>query len=87
MLVLLLLLALVALWALLLPFSLWMRYRNGKARRRAIGWIVGANAWAFAVSAGAFLLGAWIGGHWIADALRDACLGLLAGTAFGLAAL
>jgi hypothetical protein len=83
----LLLLALVALWALLLPVSLWLRYRNGRARRRAIGWVVNANAWALALSAGVFLIGAWIGGHWIADALRDACLGLLAGIAFGLVAL
>lgn len=83
----LLLLALVAAWALLLPLSLWARYRAGKARQRAIGWVVNANAWLLAVAAAAFLPGAWISGHWIAGALRDACLGLAAGIAFGLVGL
>ena len=77
----------LAAWALLLPLSLWLRYRVGKSRQRAVGWIVAANAWALAVSAILFLLGAWIGGHWVADALRDACLGLLAGIALGIAGL
>ena len=80
-------LVLLAAWALLLPLSLWLRYRVGKSRQRAVGWIVAANAWALAVSAILFLLGAWIGGHWVADALRDACLGLLAGIALGIAGL
>ena len=77
-------LVLLAAWALLLPLSLWLRYRVGKSRQRAVGWIVAANAWALAVSTILFLLGAWIGGHWVVDALRDACLGLLAGIALGL---
>lgn len=83
----LLLLALVAAWALLLPLSLWLRYRAGTSRRRAVGWIVAANAWALAVSSVLFLLGAWIGGHWIADALRDAAAGLAVGALLGMVAL
>ena len=34
----------VLLFALLLPFSLIQRYRMGRARRRAIPWVVGLNA-------------------------------------------
>lgn len=41
----LLVLALLVLWVVLLPFVLWARYRNGKARRRAVGWVIRVNAW------------------------------------------
>ena len=36
----LLILAIVALWALLLPISLIQRYRFGRKRRRVQGWVV-----------------------------------------------
>ena len=78
------LLALVALWVVLLPFGLWQRYRLGKARRRALRWAVHVNAWALAVSIVLFLAGAWLGGHWIAGALPHAALGLASGTALGI---
>jgi len=73
----------VALLALLLPFSLWARYRSGRARRRAQGWVVRANAWLFLLSVPLFLLPAWLASHWWPQAGRDALLGLLAGVALG----
>jgi hypothetical protein len=77
----------VALWALLLPFSLWARYRAGRARRRAQGWVVRANAWLLVASLAIYLLSAWIASFWIAPALRDAAIGALAGAAVGIAGL
>ena len=67
----------------LLPVSLWARYRSGRARRRAQGWVVRANAWLFALSVPLFLGPAWIAGHWWPHAPRDALLGLCAGIAVG----
>jgi hypothetical protein len=87
LLVLLVVLVVVALWALLLPVSLWARYRAGRARRRAQGWVVRANAWLLVASLALFLGSAWISSHWIAPALRDAALGALAGIGLGIAGL
>ena len=83
----LLVLVVVALWALLLPVSLWARYRAGRARRRAQGWVIRANAWLLLASLALYLLSAWIASHWVAPALRDAALGALAGGALGIAGL
>ncbi|HEY0661835.1 MAG TPA: DUF1453 domain-containing protein [Lysobacter sp.] len=83
----LLLMALVALWALLLPLALLQRYRLGKARRRAIGWIVRLNAWLLLVSVGVFALSAWLVGHWVDAALLHATAGLGAGILVGIAGL
>jgi hypothetical protein len=80
-------LVVVALWALLLPVSLWARYRSGTARRRAQGWVIRANAWLLAASCALYLGSAWISAHWIAHASRDAALGLLAGVATGIVGL
>jgi hypothetical protein len=77
----------IALWAVLLPFSLWMRYRTGRARRRAQGWVIAANAWLLVVSVGVFLLSAWIANLWVPHALRDAALGLALGVVIGIASL
>src|SRR5436190_2360322 len=52
------LLALVALWLLLLPISLWTRYASGRARRRAQGWVIRGNAWLLACSVPLLLLSA-----------------------------
>jgi hypothetical protein len=62
-------LVLLALWLLLLPVSLWQRYRMGKARRRARPWLVRFNAWALLVSlllfvAGMALTNVWWPGRW-----------------------
>lgn len=83
----LLVLAIIALWAILLPFSLWARYRTGRARRRAQGWAIRINAVLLAVSALLFLLSAWIAGRWIANALVESCVGLLVGTLLGIVSL
>lgn len=73
-------LALFALWLLLLPVSLWARYAAGRARRRAQPWVVRGNAWLLALSLPLFLLCAWAASRWMHAALRDAALGLLLGS-------
>ena len=83
----LLFLALVALWAVMLPFSLWMRYRTGRARRRAQGWVIRGNAWLLLVSLAVFALFTAISAIWLPHALRDAGIGVLAGLLLGLASL
>jgi len=83
----LLVLTFVALWLVLLPFALWARYRAGRARRRAVGWIVRTNAWCMALSLPLFGLSAWWASHWVADALPDAAIGLLLGVLLGIVAL
>ncbi|MEJ7746942.1 MAG: DUF1453 domain-containing protein [Luteimonas sp.] len=83
----LLILGVIALWAVLLPIALLQRYRRGKARRRAQGWVVRGNAVLLAMSAIVFVLGAWIGAQWIVGALRYACIGLGMGMAIGIAGL
>jgi len=77
----------VLLWLVLLPFGLWARYRNGGARRRAVGWVVRANAGLAAVSVLLFLLSAWIANRWVGASLLDGTVGLLAGFAVGALAL
>ena len=78
----------VALLALLLlPVSLWARYRNGRARRRAQGWAVRTNAWLLALSVPLFLASAWVTSVWLPQALHDAAYGLLAGVFLGVISL
>ncbi len=81
------LLALVALWLVLLPISLWARYASGRARRRAQHWVIRANAWLLAFSVPLLLLSAWLASHWMHAALRDASVGLLLGALVGIASL
>jgi hypothetical protein len=80
-------LALVALWLLLLPISLWLRYAAGRARRRAQPWLIRGNAWLLAVSVPLLLASAWLASRWMHAALRDALLGLLVGVLFGIVSL
>lgn len=75
---------LVALWLLLLPVLLWQRYRLGRARQRAIRWVVSTNAWLLAASAAAFLAGAWLGQRWIPGAGTLALAGLGGGLLLGM---
>lgn len=82
-----LLLAVLALWALLLPIALVQRYRLGKRQRRAQPWVVGANAWLLLVSAGVFLAGAWLSSFWIQGAVPHALGGLTLGIALGIVGL
>ena len=80
----LLVLALLALWAVLLPFVLWARYRSGKARRRAVGWVIRANAWLLLSSVPLLLLSAWVTSHWYASAVIETFAGLLLGVLLGI---
>lgn len=82
-----LVLAVIALWAVLLPFSLWARYRNGRARRRAQGWVIRLNAWLLAASAPLLLLSAWLASRWFEHALVEAGGGLLLGALLGVISL
>ena len=79
--------SLVLLWLLLWPLALWQRYRMGRARRRAVAWVAGLNAWSLLVSVLVFLLGAWLSGHWLEAALPYASAGVAAGAALGLLGL
>lgn len=83
----LLVVAVLALWALLLPLAIVQRYRHGKARRRAQPLAVRVNARLLLASVPIYLLGAWVGGHWVAGALAHAVVGLGAGVLAGLAAI
>lgn len=83
----LLVVALVLLWAMLLPLLLVQRYRLGKARRRQYAWVVAANAWTALPSAVLFLLGAWASGQWISGALPWAGAGLTLGLVLGVLGL
>jgi hypothetical protein len=79
----LLLVVVVALWLVLLPFGLWARYRNGGARRRAVGWGVRANAALLALSIPLLLLsglaGEPLGGRRAARRCGRVLAGLLVG--------
>lgn len=76
----LLILVLLALWLVLLPLSLWQRYRMGKARRRAWPWMVRFNGWLLLFSLCVFLAGMALTNLWWPGALGYA----LAGTGIGL---
>lgn len=83
----LLVVAVVLLWLLLLPFALWQRYRMGRARRRAIGWVTAINVWSLLASTLVFLVSAWIAGYWVDAALTHAGAGLAIGLLLGLLGL
>ena len=77
------LLGMVLLFALLVPLSLWQRYRVGKARRLARGWVVTTNLVSMGISVAIFLVGAAITSVWVPRALPYAGLGLVAGLVLG----
>jgi uncharacterized membrane protein YidH (DUF202 family) len=83
----LLLVFLLAVGLVLVPLSLWQRYRYGHKRRRAFGWLVQLNAWMLLLTLPGFLAAAWLGSVWSEDALRDAAIGLLAGGLLGFLGL
>ncbi|MBE2210401.1 MAG: DUF1453 domain-containing protein [Xanthomonadaceae bacterium] len=80
----LLVLAIVALWAVLLPISLIQRYRFGRKRRRVLGWANSVNAWLVLVSLAAFFTSAWMATRWLPQALSMAAIGLAVGIVLGL---
>lgn len=79
--------AVFALWALLLPFALLQRYRSGKARRRAQPLAVRINAWMLLASVPLLVFGAWVSSHWIPCAVTSALAGLGIGIVIGIAGL
>jgi hypothetical protein len=83
----LVILVVLALWLVLLPLSLWQRYRFGKARRRAWPWLVRLNAWLLLLSAVVFLGAMAITSYWWPGALAYAAAGLGAGALLGGAGL
>lgn len=83
----LLLLVLLAALVVVVPLSLHLRYRQGRARRRVLGWVVRLNAWGLLSSVPLFLVVAWLGARWSVDAPRDAAVGLLCGGILGLVGL
>ena len=85
--VLLVLLAVPVLWAVSLPVLLWARYRNGRARRRAQGWVVRVNAWLLLLSVPLLVLSGWISSHWFPEALVETAAGLMLGVLLGIVSL
>lgn len=83
----LLVIGLFALWVVLLPLSVFQRYRLGKARRRVQPLFVGINAWLLAAATIVFIAFSAAAGNWIAHALVDAAAGLVAGVLVGLLGL
>lgn len=83
----LVILILLALWLLLLPLSLWQRYRLGKARRRAWPWMVKLNSWVLLFSTGVFLAGMALANMWWPGALGYALAGIGIGLATGIIGL
>lgn len=76
-------LLLLMLWLLLFSWSLWQRYRRGKATRRVWPWQVRLNLGLLAVATGAFLLVSVVLQHWWPQQLLQAVLGLCAGVVLG----
>lgn len=83
-LVLLFVFLLLALWVVLLPLSLWQRYRYGRSRRMARSWLLALNAWSLLVSVAIFMAVSAFGLFWWPDSLAGAGVGLAAGSLLGL---
>lgn len=79
----LVILIVLALWLVLLPLSLWQRYRFGKARRRAWPWLVRVNAWGLLLSAVVFMVMMAITNYWWPGAFIYAAAGSAAGLGLG----
>lgn len=80
-------LMLLALWLLLLPLSLWQRYRFGKARRKARPWLVRLNSWLLLISAGLLLAVMALTSVWWPNALGYTAAGLGIGLVTGVVGL
>jgi hypothetical protein len=70
-----------------IPLSLVLRYRTGKARRLARGWVLTTNLVMLSVSVALFLFGASLTTFWVPRALLYSLLGLAAGGLLGLLGL
>lgn len=80
-------LVLLALWLVLLPLSLWQRYRLGKARRKAWPWLVKLNSWLLLFSLCVFLASMALTSMWWPGALENALAGTGVGLIVGVAGL
>lgn len=80
-------LILMALWAVLLPLSIWQRYRIGRSRRLARPWLVNFNAWSMLVVAGLFVIVNALLGAWFPHQFVQAMGGILVGLLVAIAAL
>jgi hypothetical protein len=76
-----------ALFALMLPLLLVQRYRMGKARRLARGWVAAVNVFSFALSALILLMMAAVASFWIPQAFVFVLGGLATGGILGIAGL
>lgn len=79
-----LVLAILGLWAVLLPISLIQRYRFGRKRRRVVAWANSANAWLMLILVAAFFLSGWMATRWLPDAFVMAAMGFAVGIALGI---
>jgi hypothetical protein len=77
----------VPFFLLLVPLSLFQRYRMGTARRPARGWVAALNVGALVVSVAIFLTGATVTSFWFPKALPYSLAGLLAGAVLGVVGL
>ena len=73
--------------ALMIPVSLVQRYRVGRARRRARGWVASLNVVMLCLSIGMFLVSAALTSIWVTDAFLYAAAGMLGGVTLGVAGL
>ncbi len=80
-------LILMALWVVLLPVSIWQRYRLGRSRRLARPWLVGFNAWFLLATVVVFLAINAIANVWFPHNLLQAFAGMLIGMLLGVLAL
>lgn len=80
----LLLSAMLVLWLVLLPLSLWQRYRYGKARRLARRWRMTLNAWSLLLSVAVFLFVSAVSTVWWPGSLAYATAGLGIGAIVGV---
>lgn len=76
-----------ALVVLSVPLAIVQRYRLGKARRLARGWVAAVNLFGIATSALVLLMIAAVSSAWVPNAIPYSLGGLLAGCVLGLAGL
>lgn len=80
-------LVLLVLWLVLLPVSLWQRYRLGKARRKAWPWLVKLNSWLLLGSTAVFIASMALTNLWWPGAFSYALAGMGAGLLTGVLGL
>ena len=79
--------ALPVLIVIAIPLSLIQRYRVGKARRTARGWVTTLNVVIIALSTGLFLWAAALTSLWVPEAFSYSILGLAGGGILGVLGL